>query len=869
MFKRLAVLFASLLALPVVASIVPSFNAAQPVYAEDSEEYLHGYTYTEDFENGTKRVFDDRSFGAQLEQNFCAPSGFVFTASITEEAAEEIIAQIDFAGWNPQGDVSFYYKYETFGTTVSVGDYGPLRFSPDSSKEEIVEMLKSEMIYATQDRLILEMEEIVVPTNIALVFEVAFSTFSPNYDYNTLKCVFRSEVIQVEPFGQTDFVFFHAYRYKNTPDNLARFVLYAEPVKGFFYEAPYYNKYGFHSLNTYSAYDPYNEEMGTYAEYKLSLIAYDSVSLGVFDMKAMNPSLFVDFPDEPIPVKAKLEFTTEDNVKYVYYSREVILKDPNVHVVIDNEEERNSIQRDSLHLFNVSIDDFDSSKITEYEAHITAKPYRLFDDERGVNIYDGKLPEKGEKGRYYYLANEKEIALHSQEKDSEIVDERAEGTYYIWNEETSSFIEYEGEVIIDTTYYQPDGSNTFDYDYEELSSAVKSLPFAGIWNFDCTVVSYSTDDQYRYVDDQQLIEVVDPDATEDVINVDVSDSVNLIAGTGDINIHPQVSSYNPAIQYYYDYEVSRTGVINVVENEDGSYTIQPINAGLVNLTFYCESAMFSIIEKTISVRVLDSIYDAAVIEVPDEFHYANKDLNCAINIRGFKEFLNLDVEWKVVNKKNVALPKEQVVAHNNATMTIVNPDSDDYTITASFEGIELNKLTVQVRYVDMNSFLKINIWWIIFITILFVFLVLFLRMVTRKSKTTVEHIERVYQVFCQCLSDDTLTKEELVRIKKEISKCLHRCEDLNIDALNQYEKAARYLRKSLLDARVLLKDFDNLSFEDRGVKTTQLDKDLSKALTNAKEIESAKGLVEQAHANANHKNYERLDDEGKKKKEKR
>ena len=35
----------------MVASIAPSFNAAQPVYAEDSEEYLHGYTYTEEFEN--------------------------------------------------------------------------------------------------------------------------------------------------------------------------------------------------------------------------------------------------------------------------------------------------------------------------------------------------------------------------------------------------------------------------------------------------------------------------------------------------------------------------------------------------------------------------------------------------------------------------------------------------------------------------------------------------------------------------------------------------------------------------------------------------------------------------------------------------
>ena len=864
MFKRLAVLFASLIVLPVVASLAPSFKDAQPV---DAQECLHGYTYTEVFDSGTKRVFDDRSFGPQLKQSFCAPSGYVFTASISEEAVDEIIAQMYYAGWNPAGDVTLYYKYESFGTTFNAGDYGPLRFAPDATKEEIIPTLKNHMIDATQDRLILEMEEIAVPTDISLSFEVAFAINDPNYRYNFFKCAFRSEIIHVEPFDLTDFIFFHAYRYINTPDKMGRFVLYAEPVKGFFYEAPYYNKYGFHTLTTYEAFDPENAEIGTFADYKLSLIAFDSVSLGVFDMKAMNPSLLINFPDEPIPVKVKLEFTDENNVQYVYYSREVVLQDPNVHIVIDNQEDRNSIQKGTTHLFSISIDDYDSSVIIEYEASIIAKPCRLLDHELGVNIYDGKLPDKGQKGRYYYLASEEEIAIHNQGKDDELIDKPAEGTYYIYDEEASSFIEYEGEVIIDSTYDQvEDGAS--NYDYENLSSAVKSLPFAGKWRYDCTVFSYSSTDQYRYIDDQQIIEVVDPGVTEDYIILDVNDDINLIAGTGDIIIHPQVSSYNPAVKYYYDYQISRAGVINVIENEDGSYTIQPINAGLVTLTLTCESAVFSKIEKTINIRVLDFIYDLAMIEVPDEFHFAGKDLNFAVNVRGFTKFLNLNVEWKVVNKKEIALPKEQVVVHNNATMTLVNPDSDDYTITASFDGIELNKLTVQVRYVDMDSFLRINIWWIVLITFLFVVLVIFLRVMLRKSKTTVEHIERVYQVFCQCLSDDTLTKEELKRIKNEISRCLRRSEDLNIDAFNQYEKASRYLRKSLMDARVLFKNFDSFSIEERSVRTDQLDKDLSKALNVAKEIESAKNLVEKAHANANRKNFEALDDEGKKKKDK-
>ena len=85
---------------------------------------------------------------------------------------------------------------------------------------------------------------------------------------------------------------------------------------------------------------------------------------------------------------------------------------------------------------------------------------------------------------------------------------------------------------------------------------------------------------------------------------------------------------------------------------------------------------------------------------------------------------------------------------------------------------------------------------------------------------------------------------------------MHRCEDLNIDALNQYEKATRYLRKSLFDCKALIRDYDTTTPADRGVYTDRLDKDLAKALNVAKEIENAKDLVEQNHFNANRHNFE-------------
>ena len=373
---------------------------------------------------------------------------------------------------------------------------------------------------------------------------------------------------------------------------------------------------------------------------------------------------------------------------------------------------------------------------------------------------------------------------------------------------------------------------------------------------------------YHIENSQQTIEVVESGATEedtiilkDKDGSEVPNNINLLANAGDFEILPIVSTYNKYVTYYYDYELSRDGVVELIEDVDGKIIIKPLNAGVVNLTVNCESRLFSTITKTISIRVLDAIYDVAKINVPDEFHYAGQDLTVSVSIRGFTDFQNLYIEWKVTDKEGNVLPVERYRVNKNATLTILNPDSEDYTITAYYEGIELDSVTVQVRYINLNQFLHNNIWWIFIITAAFVALVIFFMTITKRSKTVVQHIEKVYGVFCNCLRDDKLTKEELNRIRKEITKCKRRCEDLNIDALNQYEKATRYLRKSLIDTKGLLAKYDTLSPADRDVLTAGLDKDLAKALNVAKEIEQAKGLIEAYHAQANRHNFEVLVDE--------
>ena len=59
----------------------------------------------------------------------------------------------------------------------------------------------------------------------------------------------------------------------------------------------------------------------------------------------------------------------------------------------------------------------------------------------------------------------------------------------------------------------------------------------------------------------------------------------------------------------------------------------------------------------------------------------------------------------------------------------------------------------------------------------------------------------------------------------------------------------------ILDCR-----WETISPEDKSAGSERLDKDLSKALNVAKEIENAKQLIEQYHDKANRSNYEKLDD---------
>ena len=866
MFKRLSLLLLSLMVVPFAANAgVDAFKCDQEVnVALADPEPEDEYTYTEfDASGSIIRTYDTHYFAPSVIKTFCKPAGYVFTLSTDEPRLNALLDQTDLVG-NDYYYINYVIKYVTFGSEVYV-DSGNYWSSTDDVNYERIEM-RDKMRIFTNDLQLLKVEEVIVPTDICVLFEISFSTAT--HDWYTFRCF--GDTIHMEPFDETDFITPSVQYYEEADRGEFRINVKSFVHENFFNEYPNYNKFGFKTDETEKVYVDTEDYT---CVYHMTLIGYDSIPLGFFDS---NGGLELTYPDNPIPVKIKMEFDS-DSRHYSYYSKDFIIGNPSLSVTIDGDVGRTSVQKNNDHVYSFHIDNFDFENIEYLDCYIGAYPYRIYDEEYVVFVMNDEFPSVGEVGKLYYKPSDAEVELINAGRMEEFYARDAEGTYYNWNTELNDF-EYYGGLMILNNYFSTFYDENAVFDFNKYLTSVASFPYTGRWFFNVQFWSFTDFVNYHLENSKQTIEVVESGATEeDVIilhdtdGLELGSNINLLINTADFVIVPTVSNYNKYVSYYYDYELSRDGVVELSEGENDEIILKPVGSGVVTLTVYCESKLFSTISKTISIRVLDAIYDVAKIEVPNEFHYAGKDLTISLSIRGFTDFQNLNIEWKVVDKEGNVLPADKYRINKNATLTLLNPDSEDYTITASYEGIELDSVTIQVRYVNLNQFLRNNIWWIFIITASFVALMVFLMAITKRSKTVVEHIEKAYQLFCNCLRDDKLTKEELVRIKREITRCKRRCEDLNIDALNQYEKSTRYLRKSLIDAKALLAKYDTLSPADRDVLTAGLDKDLAKALNVAKEIEQAKGLIEAYHSQANRQNFEVLVDENgnaKKKKKK-
>ena len=862
MIKSLALLLLSSIVMPATLDVAStSFNRASEVenvrIENEEQDTLHGYTYTDHLspENGELyRTYDTDELTPEAIRYFNAPSGFVFKLGPERWQIEEMLDQMIYFDAN-FSFLEVMVGYKLAGATVTIYRTLMPGYAPGTTVEEIKEMTVDILMSDFSKTQLFKTENAASEFTITPVIDIRYSRTS---GLPRTHLIFNGKPVYTKPFDASDFISVNVGYSRVDFTMTGHMALSVVTKNDFFYEYPNYNEYGWHTSNTL----PLNDE-DFIADFTFSIYAMDDVPIAL-DL-APRRMVEITIPQSDMPVKGVIKFTSGGE-EYVIESKTKILKDPETSMLIDGYVGRSAVERGTEHEFGVFLNNFDYDNISKVVIDSKLLPYRLTDNDKGHDLYENPvLPEEGIDGHYYYVPTSEEIALYNEGKLDELNASPAEGQYYLYLGD--HFEPYEGEIISDGTYDPEEGIGT-DIDPLDLLSKDLSIPFNGRWNITIDETDIQTPEEHHHIDNYiQSLDVFSKGSTEDAIILNVPDNTNLVLGGRDIDIIPTITTASGQVgDYYFEHEIDRTGVVNLTEGENGKLTIEPIHSGLVNLTISVESSLFPRMSKRITIRVLDSIYDVAKIEVPDTFHKAGQNIDVAINARGFTNFQNIDVKWKVTDKKGKELPAEKIEKHDDATMTLLAPDTGDYTITASIDDIKLQSVTVQVRYVDMNKFLRVNIWWIFVITIGFVVLVLFLLSLTKRSKSTVDRIERVYQVYCQCISNDALSEQELKRIRREILKCLHHCEDLNIDAFNQYEKATRYLRKSLMDVKLLQAKYNEMTPEEKGVIYENLNRDLGKALNVAKEIETAKAMIEQRHLEANRRNYESLEPEKKGKK---
>ena len=859
MFKKFGLLLLSLLAVPTALCAANNISS-EVAFAEDAPETLHGYTYHDETRGETNtiyRVFDSSDLNPNAKRNFYAPSGYIFTLDLTDDQITEYVDQMIFMGAN--------FKFIEIGLlyNVSGSDVEVIRsLFPSFPSDDPIETKRDYAIELFKKTLngykIFEVKNAASTFYIYPIIDIRMTIDGASY---TLHLIFNGNTVKSSKFDVGEYVkVFYSYNKLNN-DDPGHMNINAEAVDGFFNEYPYYNEYGWVTDTNINTYDG-----EIHANYTYSIYAHDDIPLAL-DKTRLGQPLYLSFPENDLPVKAVIKFTSGGQ-EYTFESDTVILRDPNASVLIDGYVDRSAIEKNVEHTFELHINDLDYLFASTMELESNIIPMRLNDSARGHELYTNPvLPDSGIEGDYYYIPSSNEIELYNSGKIDELNALSAEGTYYSWNKETNAFEEYKGIALFNSSY---DSSENDDVDPASLINTTLSMPFAGKWCIDVKKAIIDCSGQYySFRNYSQTLDVFSNEGVNEEIILNVPDETNLLLGAGSIDIKPTINTASGLSgEYYFEYELSKQGVVEITQGENGLLNVEPIHAGLVNLRLDVESSLFPKMSKQISIRVLDGAYDSSTIEVADEFHKAGQDLNVALKVRGFTNIQNLDVTWKIVNKKKVVLPSEKIEKHSDATMTFKAPETGDYTISAFIDGIEVANLTVEIRYVDMNNFLRMNIWWIVLTTLGLVFLMIFFFTVTKRSKSTVDRIERVYGVYCQCIANDTLTEPELKRIKREIIKCLHHCEDLNIDAFNQYEKSTRYLRKSLMDTKVLMEKYNDLTPEQKGVLYENLNRDLGKALNVAKEIEAAKNMSEQYHSQANRQNFEVVKEDKSKKNKK-
>ena len=845
-------IFIPLLSLLFVAPVAMNFAYAKDEVKQVNADSEHNWDkeIIEDEGWVTHRFYTKEELVPTLKKDFCVPSGYAFYLEIEDVIVSNIIKEIKAIPDYSYSKISFQFGYAFYGSTIE--DSTSLLFKEDdinakSTTGQPIDGMATLIKENVHKHEIFKSNEFQNSDDVSAFVEIGIY----DADSKTYLLRFTSKVLNVEPFDETDYI---SILIQHKPQKKTAH-LSSSAINGFFNTTIYPNEYGFVI------------DDGT--DFEHSFIANDSTTIARFINDA-SPAMELTIPEQGIWVKSKIQFISGGK-EYSYFSRNVFIQDPGFALLVDGYANRDTVQKNTEHVceFSLGNHDVEEMKLNNGSIlNIGLSPVRLSDDKIGHELYENPyLPPYGEPGHYYYLPSDNEISLYNAGNLDELNNSHYEGKYYIAGED-GVLSEYDGLNIFNKTIT----ASNFDPDFNKT---VFSVPFIGKWEFVIRQVKMNY--KYEIVDYvfgnsdyvYQPLEVVAAKDEAETISLNVGDELNLLLGGNTIDVIPSLSDSEDEV-YYFDWSLDKEGIISFTKDPSGKITITPERVGLVNLTVSAESKYLTKTTKTIPVRVMDSIYGVAKLVVPDEFHYVDKECTISVDIRGITRFQNIKIDWlvKKIDKEEV-VPADQYRVNDDASLTLLKPMSATYKVTASYEGVELGSIEVHFGYVDVDLFLKNNIWWIALITLSLIGVVVFLKYLTSRGRTTVQRIDYVYSSLSTFLSNDTLSKSEAKRTKRLITSCLNSCEDLNIEASNQYEKAIRYLRKSLADIKAILNKWDKNDETEKSILIDRLVTDLAKALNVAKEIETAREIIDANHQKANKKNFEYIETPKQEKKEKK
>ena len=486
-----------------------------------------------------------------------------------------------------------------------------------------------------------------------------------------------------------------------------------------------------------------------------------------------------EMPKQEMNIVAKLTFK-QDGVEYIILSNELVISQKTNNLLVDGYNNRTSFGKNNDHKLKLE-----------------------------VNVPYEEITES-----WFYLEVE--------ETHEEIVNHVLEPSEYWEMTKSSIFKSYTTcepdfyEVIVN---FKNSGNYTLT---GQFRLNTKTIQYYDVLSFNITV----TDEEINYTPLDQAL----------TLNVD--ERIDLVAGANKINLEAVIANdiLNGGEIPTFTWELSRLNVLDI-ETDYNKAIINPIGGGVVSINVTCTGQNFEPITKTIIVNVIDDIYSITTLAIPDEFHYSNQNITIGLNFDKYNNIVNFEPSWSVVDKNGNEIP---FIDNHNLSITIENPLENDYTISVLFNGIEIDTQTIQVRDINVDAFIQQNIIWIAIVTVAFAGLIIFLKYLLEKRGSIVTKIENTNKKFASIDINSPNIVKQLGKIRLSILADIDFAKNLNMNALNEYEKTIQYLAKSLSEIKFLMKNKGKVEQQLYIESFERLAHNLARALETIKEIEEAK-----------------------------